>query len=69
MSVALSYSLVGDATKPMLVMSSALGTTRAMWESQQALGAEFSLLLYDHRGLGASPAPRVHTPSRIWEPM
>jgi 3-oxoadipate enol-lactonase len=58
MSVALSYSLVGDVTKPMLVMSSALGTTRAMWESQQALGAEFSLLLYDHRGLGASPAPR-----------
>ena len=57
MSVALSYSLVGDASKPMLVMSSALGTTRAMWESQHPLGAEFSLLLYDHRGLGDSPAP------------
>jgi 3-oxoadipate enol-lactonase len=58
MSVALSYSLIGDAAKPMLVMSSALGTTRAMWDSQQALGEEFSLLLYDHRGLGDSPAPR-----------
>lgn len=58
MSVELSYSIVGDPTKPMLVMSSALGTTRAMWESQQPLGAEFSILLYDHRGLGDSPAPR-----------
>jgi 3-oxoadipate enol-lactonase len=58
MSVELSYSVIGDPAKPMLVMSSALGTTRAMWESQQPLGAEFSLLLYDHRGLGESPAPR-----------
>jgi 3-oxoadipate enol-lactonase len=58
MSVALSYSLLGDTTKPMLVMSSALGTSRAMWESQHALTDHYSLLLYDHRGLGDSPAPQ-----------
>jgi 3-oxoadipate enol-lactonase len=58
MSVELSYSTIGDPAKPTLVMSSALGTTRAMWESQHPLGAAFSLLLYDHRGLGDSPAPQ-----------
>jgi 3-oxoadipate enol-lactonase len=58
MSVELSYSIAGDPAKPMLVMSSALGTTRAMWESQHPLSADFSVLLYDHRGLGESPAPR-----------
>jgi 3-oxoadipate enol-lactonase len=58
MSVELSYSIVGDPAKPMLVMSSALGTSRGMWEPQHPLGTEFSLLLYDHRGLGDSPAPR-----------
>jgi 3-oxoadipate enol-lactonase len=58
MSVELSHSVVGDPAKPVLVMSSALGTTRAMWESQHPLGAAFSLLLYDHRGLGDSPAPQ-----------
>jgi 3-oxoadipate enol-lactonase len=58
MSVDLAYSLAGDPHKPMLVMSSALGTTRAMWDPQRSLGTDFSLLLYDHRGLGTSPAPR-----------
>jgi 3-oxoadipate enol-lactonase len=29
-----------------------------MWEAQHVLGTDFSLLLYDHRGLGDSPAPR-----------
>ena len=57
MTVELAYSLAGDPGKPMLVMSSALGTTRAMWDPQQPLGEHFSLLLYDHRGLGESPAP------------
>jgi 3-oxoadipate enol-lactonase len=42
----------------MVVMSPALGTTRAMWDAQQPLTERYSLLLYDHRGLGASPAPR-----------
>lgn len=57
MTVELAYSLIGDRDKPMLVMSSSLGTTRAMWDSQHALQSRFSLLLYDHRGHGASPAP------------
>jgi 3-oxoadipate enol-lactonase len=57
MSVELSYSLLGERDKPLLVMSSALGTTRAMWDAQHALAEEYALLLYDHRGLGASPAP------------
>jgi 3-oxoadipate enol-lactonase len=38
-------------------MSSSLGTTRAMWESQHVLQSRCSLLIYDHRGHGASPAP------------
>ena len=58
MSVELAYSRAGNPDKPVLVLSSALGTTRAMWDAQLPLGADFSLLLYDHRGLGASPAPR-----------
>ena len=57
MSVEVAYSWIGDRDKPVLVMSSALGTSRAMWESQHSLGARYSLLLYDHRGLGESPAP------------
>lgn len=57
MSVEVAYSLAGDGDKPLVVMSSALGTGRAMWDAQRPLGAHFSLLLYDHRGLGESPAP------------
>src|ERR1700733_952422 len=57
MSVEVAYSWVGDRDKPVLVLSSALGPSRAMWESQHALGHDYSLLLYDHRGLGESPAP------------
>ena len=57
MSVELAYSVLGDRDKPMLVMSSALGTSRSMWAAQHPLAAHHSLLLYDHRGLGASPAP------------
>ncbi len=57
MTVELAYSLIGDRDKPLLVMSSSLGTTRAMWESQHVLQSRCSLLLYDHRGHGASPAP------------
>jgi len=52
-----AHSLVGDRTKPVLVMSGSLGTTRAMWEPQHSLQSEYSLLLYDHRGHGESPAP------------
>jgi 3-oxoadipate enol-lactonase len=56
-TVALAHSLIGDRDKPMLVMSSSLGTTRDMWESQHVLQSHHSLLLYDHRGHGESPAP------------
>ena len=57
MPVQLAHSLIGDRGKPVLVLSSSLGTTRSMWSEQQSLGADWSLLLYDHRGHGASPAP------------
>jgi 3-oxoadipate enol-lactonase len=56
-TVALAHTILGDRGRPMLVMSSSLGTTRAMWEPQHALQSEYCLLLYDHRGHGASPAP------------
>jgi 3-oxoadipate enol-lactonase len=58
MSVEVAFTLLGDPDRPMVVMSPALGTTSAMWDAQRALTARQSLLLYDHRGLGASPAPR-----------
>ena len=57
MSVEVAYWWVGDRAKPVLVLSSALGTSRAVWENQHVLGDDYSLLLYDHRGLGESPAP------------
>lgn len=57
MSVELAHSLFGDRDKPMLVMSSALGTSMEMWDAQHPLGDRYCLLVYDHRGLGASPAP------------
>jgi 3-oxoadipate enol-lactonase len=57
MSVELAHSWHGDRDRPVLVMSSALGTSMAMWDAQHPLGEHYSLLLYDHRGLGASPAP------------
>lgn len=57
MSIELAYSVLGDRHKPMLVMSSALGTSRDMWDAQDPLGERYCMLLYDHRGLGASPAP------------
>jgi 3-oxoadipate enol-lactonase len=57
MSVEVAYTLLGDRDQPMLVMSGALGATRDMWDAQHPLAAHYSLLLYDHRGLGASPAP------------
>ncbi len=57
MTVALAHTILGDRSLPMLVMSSSLGTTRSMWEPQHALQSQYCLLLYDHRGHGASPAP------------
>lgn len=57
MTVELAYTVMGHRDNPMLVMSSALGTTRSMWDAQHPLATHHALLVYDHRGLGASPAP------------
>lgn len=43
---------------PPLVLSNSLGTTLDMWAAQMpALTARFSVVRYDHRGHGRSPAP------------
>ncbi len=57
-AVALSYALEGRADAATIVLSSSLGTTRAMWEPQRtALSGEHAVLSYDHRGHGGSPVP------------
>jgi 3-oxoadipate enol-lactonase len=41
-----------------LVLSTSIGATRAMWDPQAAaLGGDFDLVRYDHRGHGSSPVP------------
>jgi len=56
--VQLSASLDGAAGAPVLVLGNSLGTTRDLWQPQlAALGAQFRLLRYEHRGHGGSPAP------------
>jgi 3-oxoadipate enol-lactonase len=61
----LSYQWDGPSDAPVLVLSHALGTSRAMWEPQaQRLASRFRILRFDHRGHGASPVPpgpyRIH---------
>jgi 3-oxoadipate enol-lactonase len=54
--VELGYRLEGDASGPVLVLASSLGTTRAMWEPQlPALTGRRRVLRYDHPGHGSSP--------------
>jgi 3-oxoadipate enol-lactonase len=54
--VTLHHRLDGDASAPVLVLSSSLGTTHAMWDPQlPALAARHRVLRYDHPGHGASP--------------
>jgi 3-oxoadipate enol-lactonase len=56
--VPLVSSLEGPADAPVLVLGNSLGTTRAVWEPQQALLCRhFRLLRYEHRGHDGSPAP------------
>ena len=56
--VPLVSSLEGPAGAPVVVLGNSLGTTRAVWEPQQALlRRHFRLLVYEHRGHGGSPAP------------
>jgi 3-oxoadipate enol-lactonase len=57
----LHHRLEGDASAPVLVLASSLGTTHAMWDPQvAALSARYRVLRYDHPGHGDSPAgPRT----------
>src|SRR5262245_4719204 len=58
MTVELRYALDGPEDGPVLVLGSALGTTRAMWQPQvAALAKHFRVVRYDHRGHGRSPVP------------
>jgi 3-oxoadipate enol-lactonase len=59
--VSLHHRLDGDASAPVLVLASSLGTTHAMWEPQvAALTERCRVLRYDHPGHGASPTgPRT----------
>lgn len=53
-----AYDDHGDPSNPALVLSSSLGTSRAMWDPQlQALTGHFRVIRYDHRGHGDSPTP------------
>jgi 3-oxoadipate enol-lactonase len=43
-------------TRPVLVLSGALGTTTAMWEPQlESFGREFDVMAFDHPGHGGAP--------------
>ena len=54
----IAYRFDGPADKPILLLSSSLGTTMDMWEPQLAAFAEqFRVLRYDTRGHGGSDAP------------
>lgn len=54
----LEYRLDGPTDAPLLVLSSSLGTTWAMWQAQMpALTRHFRVLRYNTRGHGGSPLP------------
>jgi 3-oxoadipate enol-lactonase len=56
--VNLHHRFDGPAGAPVVVLSSSLGSSLAMWEPQlPALAQRFRVLRYDHRGHGASPVP------------
>jgi 3-oxoadipate enol-lactonase len=56
--VDVSFSEVGPADAPVLVLSSSLGADRTMWDDLAgALAGRFRVVTYDHRGHGASPVP------------
>jgi 3-oxoadipate enol-lactonase len=57
-SVEVSYSVAGAADAPVVVLSTSLGATRAMWDPQvPALAERFRVVTYDTRGHGRSPVP------------
>lgn len=52
----LNYQIDGPVNAPVVVLSSSLGTTLAMWEPQMAaLTARYRVLRYDTHGHGATP--------------
>jgi len=54
----LAFSDEGASDGPPVVLSSSLGTTRAMWEPQiEALGGQFRIIRFDHLGHGQSDVP------------
>ncbi|MFZ2994748.1 3-oxoadipate enol-lactonase [Sphingobium sp.] len=54
----IAYRFDGGADLPVLLLSSSLGTSMAMWEPQMAaLARQFRVLRYDQRGHGTSGAP------------
>jgi 3-oxoadipate enol-lactonase len=56
-TIRLHYRLDGDPSRPCVVLSNSLGTDLHMWDAQAgALAAGFSVLRYDTRGHGRSPA-------------
>jgi 3-oxoadipate enol-lactonase len=58
MTAHLAHSVIGDATAPVLVLGSSLGTTGRMWEPQLTdLARHFRVVTYDHRSHGGSDVP------------
>lgn len=56
--ICLAYRWEGNPAGPVLVLSHSLGASGLMWDSQLAtLGAQFRLLIPDHRGHGKSSVP------------
>lgn len=56
--VSIHYTLDGDASAPVLLLSNSLGASLEMWEPQVAeLSRHFRLLRYDTRGHGRSSVP------------
>ena len=54
----LFYRWDGLEEGPVLVLSHSLGTSSELWKPQvDALGGQFRILLYDHRGHGLSWTP------------
>ena len=58
MSVPLHHVVSGPAGAPALVLGNALGTDTTLWDGVvAALGDDFRVVRYDHRGQGASYEP------------